>query len=368
VVPPPGSEGRSDGTADELRAIFGGVEPLTVGLEEEVMVLDPASLQLVCEWSGLPGKPELPAGQIEIATAPYASVGEAVLELEAGRLALSEADGFRFAAAGVHPLAAFGALSSGERYDEILADYGDVARAQQVCALQVHVAVGERTLEVYNALRGHLPELAALAANAPFHAGRDTGFASVRPLISGLLPRQGVPPVIESWEHFAASLAWGHVSGAVPERRRWWWELRPHLSFGTLELRVCDTQTTVEQAAAVAGFAHALVAWLSERDALGAPAESWRIAENRFSACRWGVEGSFADLVTGERRPVRDVLRMRLDQIGPVADRIGADLSGVDALIDRNGALRQREVGLDGATAWLADAFLNGVRPRLGSA
>jgi carboxylate-amine ligase len=360
-VAPTGSEGRPDGTADELRSVFSGVEPLTVGLEEEVMVLDRESLELVRGWSGLPGKPELPAAQIEIATAPCGSVGEAVAELAAGRRALAVSDGVRFAAAGVHPLAAFGELSRGERYDEILLEYGEVARAQQVCALQVHVAVGERTLEVYNALRSFLPELAALAANAPFHAGRDTGFASVRPLISGLLPRQGVPPVISSWEHFASILDWGDASGTVPERRRWWWELRPHLSFGTLELRVCDTQTTVDQAAAVAAFAHALVAWLSESADLGEPAESWRIAENRFAACRWGVEGSFADLVTGERRPVRDVLRARVETLAPVAERIGADLSGVDALIERNGALRQREIGLESATAWLAGAFLDGL-------
>jgi carboxylate-amine ligase len=347
--------------SSELRAIFHAVEPLTVGLEEELMVLEPSTLELVTEWHGLPGKRELPAGQIEIATAPCASVGEAIAEVAAGRQALAASPGFRFAAAGVHPLVALAELNTGERYDEILSDYGDVARAQQVCALQVHVAVGERTLEVYNALRGFLPELAALAANAPFHVGRDTGFASVRPLISGLLPRQGVPPAIHTWEHFAAILDWGHASGTVPERRRWWWELRPHLSFGTLELRVGDTQTTVEQAAAVAGFAHALVAWLSELDRLPEPAESWRIAENRFAAARWGVEGTLADLVTGERRPTRDVLRGRLEQIAPAADRIGADLSGVDALIERNGALRQREVGLEGATAWLADAFLNGV-------
>jgi carboxylate-amine ligase len=179
----------------------------------------------------------------------------------------------------------------------------------------------------------------------------------VRPLICTLLPRQGVPPVIESWEHFAAILRWGDASGAVPDRRRWWWELRPHLTFGTLEIRVCDAQTTIEDAAAVAAFAHALVAWLAERDNLDAP-ETWRIAENRWAACRYGVEGTFADLATGERRPVREVLFHRLETLAPVAERIGADLSGVPALIERNGALRQRAVGLEGATAWLADQFL----------
>ena len=283
--------------------------------------------------------------------------------MAAGRRELAAASELRFAAAGTHPFAApLGALTPGERYDAILREYGDVARSQEVCALQVHVPVGERTLEVYNALRGHLPELAALAANAPFHAGRDTGMASVRPLISGLLPRQGVPPVIASWEHFASILSWGEASGAVPEWGRWWFELRPHLSFGTLELRVCDSQACIADVAAVAGFAHALVAWLAERE-LGEPAESWRIAENRWVACRWGLDGVFADLVTGERRPVREVLHARVEDLRPVAARIGADLSGVDALIERNGALKQRAVGLERATAWLAGEFLKGLTP-----
>ena len=146
-----------------------------------------------------------------------------------------------------------------------------------MCALQVHVAIGDAdtTLAVYNALRGYLPELAALTANAPFYAGRDTGFASVRPLIGTMLPRQGVPPQIPSWAEYAEMLRW------TGDPKSWWFELRPHLSFGTLELRVCDTQTTIGEAAAVAAYVHALVAWLREREDLGSP-QSWRIAENRW--------------------------------------------------------------------------------------
>jgi carboxylate-amine ligase len=361
-------------TADELRAAFDATAPLTVGLEEEAMLLDPESLDLVPVGAAVAGgvlKPELPAAQVEIATAPARRVPDAIAELAAGRRALrAAAEGIALpATAGAHPFAApLGALSAGERYDAILAEHGDAARAQQVCALQVHVAVGsaDATLAVYNALRGHLPELAALAANAPFHAGRDTGLASARPLIAGLLPRQGMPPVIPSWEAFAESLRWGKASGAVPEGRRWWWELRPHVAFGTLELRVPDAQSTVEEASAVAAFAHALVAWLAERHAAGEPLgapEDWRIAENRWTACRHGLDGRFADLESGERRPVRDVLHARLEQIAPVAERIGCaiELAGAHALAERNGALAQRAVaeqaGLRGLARWLAERY-----------
>jgi carboxylate-amine ligase len=350
-------------TEDELRAVFDAPEPLTVGLEEEVMLVDRASLDLtgiaadVLGERDEPGlKLEMPASQLEVVTAPAPDVAGAIGELTAGRRRLADLASpvARLLAAGVHPFAApLGVLTAGERYDAILHDYGDVARIQLVCALQVHVAVGsaDATLAVYNALRGHLPELAALAANAPFHAGRDTGFASVRPLIGGLLPRQGIPPALPSWAAFGAMLEWGRASGTAVEPRRWWW----------------DTQTTVAEAAAVAAYAHTLVAWLLERheagEPLGAP-ESWRIAENRWAAARHGLDANLADLVSGEARPVRELLRERLETLAPVAARIGcaAELAGTHALVERNGAIRQREVAAEtdllGVTSWLTDRFL----------
>ena len=149
----------------------------------------------------------------------------------------------------------------------------------------------------------------------------------------------------------------------------WWWELRPHLTHGTLELRVPDAQTTVGEAAAVAAVAHALVVWLAERhDArdLERAAPSWRIAENRWSACRHGVEGALADLASGERTPTRAVLTRWSTASSRVAERIGSagELERARALIERNGAIRQREVGRRGTCArWgLARGPL---RPRL---
>jgi glutamate---cysteine ligase / carboxylate-amine ligase len=369
-------------SAADLRAAFESPAPLTVGLEEEAFLLDPDSLGLVpraaevLERAG--GDPriklELPAAQIEVVTPPATTVGEAVSVLAAGREAVLTAAGgiARPAVAGTHPFAApLGRLNDGPRYDAILDEYGDVARAQLVCALQVQVAVGgaDRTLAVYNALRGRLPELAALAANAPFCAGRDTGLASVRPLIAGLLPRQGLPPAIGSWEAFADALRWGAAAGAVRDPRRWWWELRPHPEFGTLELRVPDAQTTVEDAAAVAAFAHATVGSLAERHDAGDPlpaAPDWRIAENRWSACRHGLDGSFADLESGARRPARDVLRDRLAELAPVAERLGCarELAGATALLDADGAARQRAVAADGGVSGVARRLADRYPPR----
>jgi carboxylate-amine ligase len=370
-------------TADTLRAAFDAPQPLTIGLEEELMLLDPETLELVpagaavmAELDGDPRfKLELPASQLEIVTAPAEDVPAAVRQLAAARADLAaRSEGIaRPAAAAVHPFSApEGELNADERYRRTVHEFGRIAHRQLVCALQVHVAVGgaERTLAVYNALRSYLPELAALAAAAPFHAGRDTGLASIRPKISEELPRQGVPPAIESWESFAEALRWGAAAGAVPEPRVWWWELRPHPAWGTLELRVPDAQPTVNDAGAVAALAHSLVGWLAERDAAGeelAVDPGWRIEENRWSACRDGVEGTLADLRSGERRPTRERLHELIDVVAPTARRLGCDaeLERARELVEENAALRLRAVaaadGVEGVAAWLAERFAAGL-------
>ena len=316
-------------------------------------------------------KLEMPAAQLEIVLPPFATVAECGDALAAARsdlVAAAEGIGV-LAAAGAHPLGpALGRLNGGARYEGIVREYGVIAELQQVGALQVHVAIAghERALSVYNALRSYLPEIAALAANAPFYAGRDTGLASVRPKICDVLPRQGVPPVITSWEAFADALRWGSGAGALPTAGRWWWELRPHPTHGTLELRVPDAQATVEDAVAVAAFAHSLVAWLAERHDSGdlpPPDATWRIEQNRWSACRHGLDAHLADLSSGALTPVRELLAQRLDALAPTAVTLGAT-AGLEAarrLLRANGAERQRRAAAGGgaraASEWLVDAY-----------
>jgi carboxylate-amine ligase len=364
-------------SSEALRRLFDATPPLTVGLEEEVMLLDPETLDLlpraldVLARTG--GDPrfvaELPAAHLEIVAPPTATVPEALAALAAGRRDLARtADGIgRLAAAGVHPFAApLGELNRGERYELTLGEYGAIARAQLVCALQVHVAVGgaDRTLAVYNALRAHLPELAALAASGPFIAGWDTGLASVRPKLSELLPRQGVPPVLPSWDAYVEALRWGAAAGATPDPGRWWWELRPHPTHGTLEIRVPDAQARLVDAGAVAAVAQTLVARLSARHDAGElpePPVTWRIEENRWAACRDGVEGTMADLATGRREPTRERLHALLAELAPEARALGCadQLRAAGELAEVNGAMRLRSAGdARAATAWLADAYL----------
>jgi carboxylate-amine ligase len=347
---------------------------MTVGLEEELMLLDPETLDLApvaaAVLERLDGDerfvPELPAAQLEVVAPPFATVGEGARALAAARADLARAaEGLaRPAGAGVHPFASgLGVISAGERYAALVERFSPaIMRRQLVFGLHVHVALGggDRALSVYNALREHLPAIAALAAGSPFYEGDDTGLASVRPKLSGLLPRQGVPPELPSWEAFAQVLGW-------PERKfgeaQWWWEARPHPVHGTIEVRVADTQATVADTAAVGAVVHALVATLAQRHDAGAlpePAPSWRIAENRWSACRHGVEGAWTDPRTGETTATADHLRALLDDLAPAAEGLGcaAELAAARDLVERPRARAARARGPRGMVADVTDRFL----------
>lgn len=367
-------------SVQELRAVFDDVPPLAVGIEDEVMLLAPESLELAARAPEvldlLNGdhrfKLELPASQLEIVTPALATVTEVAEALLEARRTLAERTSghVRLAAAGVHPFSAgLGKLNRLPRYEHTIDRYGPSARRQLVCALQVHVSIGDadRALATYNAARSHLPLLAALAANAPFYEGKDTGLASVRPKLGELLPRQGVPPAIDSWAAYAEAFRWGAASGAFLDARTWWWELRLHPGFGTLEFRVPDAQSSVADAAAITAVAQALVAWLGKRHDSGErlqPAPTWRIEENRWSACRDGVEGQMADLATGRLRSTRACLEELLAEL----EGVGASLRSQHALaraaemVQQNGAIAQRRAAKAGGPSavarWLADMFL----------
>lgn len=368
----------SNAAVAELRARFELATDLTVGIEEELMLLDAGSLDLAPRASELLRRldrrrftGELPAAQIEIVGPPSETVGEAAAALRADRRTLeveAARSGLAVAGCGVHPFTQVeGRLSEAPRYEHTRSEYGAVARLQLVFGLHVHVAVpgADRALAVYNALREELPALAALGADAPFLGGRDTGLASVRPKLCDLLPRQGVPPALPSWEALADAFAWGRRGGTFHDPAQWWWDARLHPVFGTIEVRVCDAQATVDDVAALAAVVQTLAAALAERydagETLGA-APAWRIAENRWSACRHGVEGWWVDVRTGRREPMRDHIAALLDELEPLARGLGcaAELDGARRLLAHPPAASAREAAAGdprALVAWLADRF-----------
>jgi len=364
-------------TEADCASAFSRTRPFTIGVEEELMLLDPETLDLAPAIEEvlplLDGDPrftrELRAAQLEIVSPICASAAEVGRELvRARRLLLERLRGrHRLLGAGTHPCSSrHGVITQAERYLQIADEYVWAASRSLVCGLHVHVGVpgAERALAVYNALRSYVPELAALGANSPFSDGVDTGMASVRPKFNEIYPRSGVPPAFASWTDLVRFVEWGRSGGLFPDHSHFWWELRLHPVHGTIEIRAVDTQTCVEDAAAIVAFIQALVAELAERfdeGRLGPCHETYWITENAWRAHRYGVRGWLVDLDTGDRVTTRDRLASLVDRLEPYADRFGSadELNGVRALLAGNGADRQRYVfereGIPGVTRWLAE-------------
>ncbi len=350
-----------------LRAPFDADRPaFTVGVEEELMLLEPGSLDLapVAEdvLDALGADPrfrrELPAAQLEIVTPVCRHAGEVGTALLQARRELSAvtAGWALLAGAGTHPCApAEGPTSAGARYDEIATEYQWAARRGLAWGLHVHVAVpgSARALVLHDAVRTHLPELAALAGNAPFHEGRDTGLHSVRPKLAEGFPRQGIPPAFGSWSALADLLSWGRRGGAFPDPSHLWWEVRLHARLGTLEVRVCDQPATAGEAAALAAAVQALCAWLAARHDAGETLPVFRrelIEENRWRALRHGLAGEFLDLRSGEPEPARERVGRLLAALEPEAARLGSGkaFAGIWDLLERTGSDRQRAAAAAG--------------------
>jgi carboxylate-amine ligase len=371
----PLGDGDLEGAADCRRA-FSETSSLTVGFEEELILLDPITLlpindveralvrleddRFTCELRG---------AQLEVRTPPCETVTDACRELQAARVfAADRLAGFaRIAAAGVHPTSTAPIeITDRQRYRRIAAECPWAVREGLPCGFHVHVAVPgpERALAVYNAARSFLPELAALAANSPFLAGRDTGLASARLKLNEAFPRAGTPPAFQSWQAYSDFVAWGAASGLIPDATHLWWDLRLHPLYGTLEFRIADAQTRVAEAGAVAAVCQALVAALAARFDAGEKLtvhETERIAENRWAGVRDGLAGVLADLDTGGPMAARTRIGFLLAAVEPAAEALGSrnELLAAWTLLAENGAGRQRRVvartGLDGLVRRLAD-------------
>ena len=363
-------------TVAAAEAAFAHDRSFTVGVEEELMLVDPESLELdpcAGEVVGALGEErfveELRPSQLEIVTGVCASPAAASAELAAARRALVDAlDGrVRILAAGTHPFSTYrGEITRGERYRAIADEYTWAAQRSLACGLHVHVAIAgaERALAVYNALRSYLPELAALGANSAYFEGRDTGMSSIRPKLNEAFPRSGVPPAFGSWDEVVRFVDWGRRGGLFPDATHFWWDLRPHLAFGTLEIRVVDTQTRLSDAAAIVTVVQGLVGHLAARFDAAEPLavhETHWIAENAWRAHRYGVRGWLLDLDTGRPEPTRERLERLLTDLEPYAERVRfrEQLADARTLLAGNGSDRQRYVferaGARGLTRWLAD-------------
>jgi glutamate---cysteine ligase / carboxylate-amine ligase len=331
---------------DEHR--FGSGDPFTVGVEEELFLVDPVTgtqantSAAVLEKLGEHGdhvERELHACQVELITRVHARASAAARELASLRRAVT-ATGAGLLASGTHPTAAEGdaAITDKERYERIHHLLGDAA-ITPVGGLHIHVGMpdAETAIRVFNGLRRHLPLLQALAANSPFRHGRDTGLASAREVTLRGWPRSGAPRAMRDFDDFVELTRLLTRAADVPDYTWFWWKLRPHPRLGTVEIRALDAQTRPADTAALVALVHCLA-----RDAADRPAEPdpppELVEEGIFRAARFGVRGKLPDW-DGAPTDVRDLLERALALAGPWADELGCaeELAGLHDLVARGG-------------------------------
>ncbi|MEA2198172.1 MAG: glutamate---cysteine ligase / carboxylate-amine ligase [Solirubrobacteraceae bacterium] len=357
--------------------------PYSVGIEEEVMLIDPGDWSLAQRIDDvLPrlsqelasrATAETHGAALELASRPHDRAEDAAREIARLRLALAQelaGSGLRVASAGTHPFAMWTAteISGGARYQLVYEAMRELARREPTFALHVHVGVSdpEDAIVLYNRLRSHLPLLLALSVNSPFWQGRDTGLASARTPLFQAFPRVGIPRAFQSYDDYVESVDLLLRCEAIPEPTFLWWDVRPQPRFGTVEVRIMDAQITASETAALAALVQSVARLELEDGYHVEPHPPEIIDENRFLAARDGMAARLIDPVTERRVPAREALARLLEAARPHAADLGAEnmLEMLVMLGDEPGAKRQRrvarEVGhLPGLVELLTNAFVS---------
>jgi len=357
---------RSPEQADTLdlartREIFEESTDFTIGLEEEFAIVDPESLDLAHRFEELyeacQGDPLLAASaagelidtEIEIRSGRAETFAEAVAmqsERRARLFRLADAHGVALAATGTHPWASYldQQIIDTEHYNRLAGELRWVAQRNNTWSMHVHVGVrgADRAIAVCDYLRGVLPPLLALSANSPFLDGRDTGLASVRTQIfTRMFPRCGIHEPFVNWDGYAGFIDLLTRLGAIVEATQLWWSVRPHHSFGTVELRICDAQTSGEDSFALAGLVTACIAQAAldyDEGRLPAPMRQREIEENLWRAIRYGLDGTQIDFAAERVVPTREALERLVEWTEPARERLGISA----AIPEANGAMRMR--------------------------
>ena len=338
--------------------------PFTIGIEEELMLLDAEDLSLAQAIEGVlervPAdregqvKPELMQSVLEIATKPCQSVAEAGEELRQLRRMMSdivEDLGLQYAASGTHPFALWEEQKIVERprYEELIDELGFIARQELIFGTHVHVAIEgpDRAIYVADGIRLFLPLLLALSANSPFWRGDRTGMMSTRTSVFRAFPRAGVPPHYGTWEIYSNRVEQMMRGGAIEDYTYLWWDVRPHPNLGTVETRIFDQQTTLEHTIALAALTISLAHRFSslydaEEPLVGFPTEL--IDDNKVRAALRGMDGTLIDFRRGEQLPAERMATALVEELGADASELGCapELELMDDLLGaRSGAHRQ---------------------------
>ncbi|MGH3071899.1 MAG: carboxylate-amine ligase [Gaiellaceae bacterium] len=349
---------------------FGQGDPYTLGVEEEYMLLDGDTLDLVqhidtvlADMSGHELEPrinpELMQSVLEIATPVCRDAAEVESQLRTlrGYVAATAAQrGMKVGSAGTHPFSLFERqrITARDRYRNLVDQMQYIARRELIFGLHIHVAVDdpEKAIQVVNGLLPQLASLLALSASSPFWRGEATGLASSRQMVFAAFPRSGPPPRFRNYQDYAEVIGQLEKTGCIADYTHIWWDIRLHPRLGTVEIRICDAVTRVEDAVALAAYCQALVKQLSERHDSGEPIPSYHrilTTENKWLSARYGLEAPVMDLATGARNrmSVAQLIRRTLKELQPHARELGSDreLEGIAEILARgNGSDRQLRV------------------------
>ncbi len=333
----------------------------TIGIEEELMILDGESLGLVNAIESMLEptasgdiKPELMESVLEISTDPCDSAAQASEQLRALRrqvIQTAESKGMAIGAAGTHPFARWEdqRIVARPRYRDLISALRFVARQELIFGVHVHVGMDDanKAIHVANGMRVHMPVLLALSANSPFWRGDMTGLASTRHPIFRAFPRVGIPPTYTDWDDYAKRIDFMVKARVIEDYTYLWHDVRPHPNFGTVEIRVMDSQTRIEHTVGLAALVQGLVKELSEHFETGKRLSRYpfeMLDENKWLAARHGLEGELVDLPSFERVGTPALARRLLDRIREHCQELGSadELEAVEDLLERgNGASRQ---------------------------
>ena len=360
---PPSITGKGAGFAaggSVLDHAFGKGDPYTLGVEEEYMLLDSETFDLVQHVDtvlaavvGHELEPrinaELMQSTIEIATPVCHTAADVEAQLRKLRtyvIEVAREEGLRVGSAGTHPFSLFERqrITARDRYRALVDQLQYVARRELIFGLHIHVAVddAEKAIKVVNGLLGHLAELLALSASSPFWRGAPTGLRSSRQMVFSAFPRSGPPPRFRDYADYAEVVGQLERTGCIADYTHIWWDIRLHPRLGTIEIRICDAVTRLDDVVALAAYCQALVKHYCEQHDRGEEIPSYHrilTTENKWLAARYGLEAPVMDLATGRRNrvAVSQLVRRTLRAIEPHARELGSEreLEGIEEIARR---------------------------------
>ncbi len=323
---------------------MGNNKLFTIGIEEEFQIIDPETRELRSHIQQIledgksilkeSAKPEMHQSVVEMGTGVCGDIKQAhkeVNELRKNLTGLADSKNLKIAAAGTHPFSDWKTqeITDNPRYHNIVTDMQQVARANLIFGLHVHIGVDDRetAMHIMNAARYFLPHIFALSTNSPFWVGRNTGFKSYRSKIFDRFPRTGIPDHFTSLSEYDNYIKLLIKTNCIDDAKKIWWDIRAHPYFETLEFRICDIPMRVDETIALAALCQAVVAKLYKLIKQNLGFRLYRrllINENKWRAARYGISGKLIDFGKKEEIEAKILIGELLEFVDDVLDDLGS--------------------------------------------